>query len=592
MLQSYTSSTTPDTVADRVAKLREALKGADFDGMLVPRADAHQGEYVAPRDQRLAWLTSFTGSAGFAVILRESAGLFVDGRYTIQADEQTDTGVIAPVPFPKIRADTWVPDHIEKGRIAFDPWLHTYDEISRLREAWGDAISLEPASNFIDAIWQDQPPAPKGQIVAHGDEFTGKSGAEKRTELASALKADAAIITQPDSIAWLLNVRGGDIERVPIPHSFALLHKSGQVDWFVDEAKIPSDLNAHLGNGVARHPVAAFEPQVAALSGKIAVDRATAPFVIAEAVTGERIWARDPVALPKACKNPVEIEGARQAHLRDGAAMVEFLAWVDATAGNGETTEIDVAQKLESIRQGTGALKDISFETISAAGPNAALPHYRVSTDSNRVIRKNDILLVDSGGQYRDGTTDITRTIAIGDGLSDARHTATLVLKGMIAISRLHWPRGLAGRDLDPFARAALWADGRDFDHGTGHGVGSYLSVHEGPQRLSRISHEPFQAGMILSNEPGYYREGDYGIRIENLVVVQGPSSEGERAMMSFETITFAPIDRRLMDLDLLNADEIAWLDAYHAEVWDKISGLVSGDAKAWLKNSTAPLTA
>jgi len=592
MLQSYTSSTSPATVADRVAKLRSALKSAGFDGMLVPRADAHQGEYVAPRDQRLAWLTSFTGSAGYAVILQDCAGLFVDGRYTIQATEQTDLEVLTPVAYPATRADGWVPDQIKAGRIAFDPWLHTYDEISRLRGAWGDVITLEPSDNFIDAIWDDQPDAPLGEIAAHSEEFAGKSSADKRAELAKELSADAAVITQPDSIAWLLNVRGADIERVPIPHSFALLHADSTVDWFVDDAKLPGDLGAHLGNGVAHFPVAAFEGKVAGLTGTVAVDRATAPFAIAEAVTGERVWARDPVALPKACKNAVEIEGARQAHLRDGAAMVTFLAWVDATAGNGETTEIDVAQKLESIRKATGALKDISFETISAAGPNAALPHYRVSTDSNRVIRKNDILLVDSGGQYSDGTTDITRTIAIGDGLSDARHTATLVLKGMIAISRLRWPKGLAGRDLDPFARTALWADGRDFDHGTGHGVGSYLSVHEGPQRLSRVSHEPLQAGMILSNEPGYYREGDYGIRIENLVVVQGPEGDGERLMMSFETITYAPIDRRLMDLDQLTDTEIAWLDAYHKAVWDKLSGRVSADAKAWLKAATRPLRA
>ncbi len=590
MLQSYSSATSPTTVAARVAALRAKLAEAGFDGMIVPRADAHQGEYVAPRDQRLAWLTSFTGSAGFAIVLPKITGLFVDGRYTIQADAQTDLSVVTPVPYPGTRAEAWVPEQISKGRVAFDPWLHTSDEVARLRAAWGDAITLEPAPNFVDAVWEDQPAPPMGAVSAHPMEYAGKTSVDKRAELADALEADAAVITQPDSIAWLLNVRGSDIERVPLPHSFAILHKTGRVDWFIAPEKLPAEIAAHLGNEVSLHAADAFEAAVAGLKGRVAVDKATAPYAVAEAVTATRIWARDPVTLPKACKNPVEIAGTRAAHLRDGAAMVEFLAWIDREAGNGQTTEIDVAQKLEDIRHATGALKDISFETISAAGPNAALPHYRVSDESNRVIRQDDILLVDSGGQYLDGTTDITRTVAIGAGLSDARHTATLVLKGMIAISRMRWPEGLAGRDLDPFARAALWADGKDFDHGTGHGVGSYLSVHEGPQRLSRISHERLKPGMILSNEPGYYREGDYGIRIENLVVVEAAGGSGERPMMSFETITFAPIDKRLMDISLMTAAEQAWIDAYHADVWEKLADDVSPAARDWLKEATRPL--
>jgi Xaa-Pro aminopeptidase len=438
---------------------------------------------------------------------------------------------------------------------------------------------------MVDAIWPDQPAAPLGKVFVHPDALAGESSADKRARLAAGLLSvgqSAAILTLPDSICWLLNIRGADVPKNPVVQAFAILSNTGAVDLFIDPAKIGPEVAAHLGPDVQLYAPAAFIPALKALTGPVRVDKTTAPLAVSELV-GQAVWGDDPCRLPKACKNAGEIAGMREAHLRDGAALVEFLAWLDAQSPKGGLSEIAVVQELEGFRRATNALHDISFDTICGAGPNGAIMHYRVSEDSNRAIGQNELLLVDSGGQYRDGTTDITRTVAIGDPGEEARQCYTRVLQGLIAISRARWPRGLAGRDLDPLARQALWLAGQDFNHGTGHGVGAFLSVHEGPQRLSRISEVPLEPGMILSNEPGYYREGTFGIRLENLIVVQVAEAIGDhRDQLSFETLTFAPFDRRLIDADQLSAGDRAWLNAYHAQVLALLSPRLSDFALSW----------
>ncbi|WP_224823333.1 aminopeptidase P family protein [Cognatishimia sp. MH4019] len=595
MFQTFTASTSPDDGPPRLAALRAAMKNEGVDGFLVPRADAHQGEYVAPRDARLAWLTGFTGSAGFAAILADHAGVFIDGRYRVQVKSQV-ADVFTPVPWPETKLADWLIQHLPTGAtVGFDDWLHTQTEVDRLREALAQQeITLTPIGNLVDRIWQDQPAPPSGKMIAYPLEFAGESHADKRARIASDIEdagQDAAVLTLPDSIAWLLNIRGTDIERNPVAHAFAILHKDATLDLYVHGDKA-ADLGAHLGDDIRLHPVAEFEEALAALKGTIRVDPATAPARIFTQITAEIARADDPCILPKACKNATEIEGARTAHLRDAAAMVEFLAWLDAQAP-GSLTEIAVVKELEARRRATNALRDISFETISGAGPNAAIVHYRVTEDTDRVVKPGELLLVDSGGQYIDGTTDITRTVPIGPPEDIHRSCFTRVLQGMIAISRARFPKGLAGRDLDALARFPLWTAGLDYDHGTGHGVGVYLSVHEGPQRISRISDVALKPGMILSNEPGYYREGAFGIRIENLITVRkAPAIEGAdaREMLDFETLTFVPIDRRLIVADMLSPDERAWINAYHQTVFDKIADNVGAEARDWLERATAPV--
>lgn len=599
MFQSFEATSDPTSGPARLAALRKALAAAGVQGFMVPRADAHQGEYVAARDERLQWLTGFTGSAGFAIVLPQVAGVFIDGRYRVQVKHQVDLGHFTPVPWPETKPADWLRQHLpEGGVVAFDAWLHTADEIAKLRAGLEDSgISLEPAANFVDSIWPDQPPAPLGRAFAHPETLAGRASADKRADLAEVLRKAgqrAAVITLPDSICWLLNVRGADVPRNPILHGFAVLHDDARVTLFADAAKFDDATRAHLGPHVTLRPPAAFVPALHTLQGPVRVDRMTAPLAVSRELEEAGIavaWGDDPCRLPKARKNAAEIAATREAHLRDGSAMCEFLCWLDGRAPQGGLTEIDVVTALEGYRRATNALHDLSFDTICGSGPNGAIMHYRVTEGTNRAVGRDELLLVDSGGQYPDGTTDITRTIAIGDPGAEARAAYTRVLRGLIAISRLRFPRGLAGRDLDPLARYPLWVAGQDFDHGTGHGVGAFLSVHEGPQRLSRISEVPLEPGMILSNEPGYYREGAFGIRLENLIVVEeAPALGDNRAHHAFETLTFVPFDRRLILRDTLSPDEIAWIDSYHATVRDRIGPRLSAAARDWLLQATAPL--
>lgn len=593
MFQSFEVTALPEQGPPRLADLRDELARANLDGFLIPRADAHQGEYVSPHDERLAWLTGFTGSAGFCAALREVAGVFIDGRYRTQVKEQV-ADVFTPVPWPETSLADWLKDMLPNGgTVGFDPWLHTVTQIEQARTTLKDTnISLVVSENLVDRIWENQPPPAQEPAKEHPIEFAGESHAAKRARLADTLKTAghaAAVITLPDSICWLLNIRGADIPRNPIAQGFAVLHADETVDLFMAPHKLEG-LETHLGADIRVHDVDGFLPFLDTLTGPVRLDKTSVPVIVAQTLGDKAVWGDEPCALPKACKNAAEIQGSAEAHLRDGAAVVELLAWLDAKAP-GTLTETQVVSQLEAFRRRDNALKDISFETIAGTGPNGAIMHYRVTTQTDSQLQDGHLIVLDSGGQYLDGTTDITRTIAIGTPTEEARDAFTRVLLGMIAISRLRWPTGLAGRDIEAIGRAPLWMAGQDFDHGLGHGVGAYLSVHEGPQRLSRVSHVPLQAGMILSNEPGYYREGAFGIRIENLIVVENaPDLDGgdaHRAMLNWRTLTFAPIDRRLINLDLLDASSRAWIDAYHAETFDKIGPRVGPDALEWLRAAT-----
>ncbi|PPB81233.1 Xaa-Pro aminopeptidase [Albidovulum inexpectatum] len=606
MFQSFETTASPEQGPPRLTLLRREMARAGLDGFIVPRADAHQGEYVAPCDERLAWLTGFTGSAGFCIALRDEAGIFVDGRYRAQVKAQVDLTTFTPVPWPETRPGPWLREKLPQGgRIGFDPWLHTHREIADMRAALsGSGIELVPSANLVDAIWTDRPAPPRGKVRIQPLEYAGESADDKRRRIGAELdKAgqQAVVLTLPDSISWLFNIRGADIPRNPVVQAFAVLRADGTAQIFIDPAKLDDALRAHLGPDVDIRDPDALLPSLGALQGPVRVDPATAPLAVADALSAADIpiaWAEDPCLLPKACKNPAEIRGMEEAHLIDGAAMVEFLAWLDETAPGGALTEIDVVTKLEEFRRATGQLREISFETICGAGPHGALPHYRVTRQTNRALNPGDVVVIDSGGQYPFGTTDITRTILVPrpDGAvdPDARAAFTRVLNGMIAISRLRWPEGLSGAHLDAIARYPLWLAGQDYDHGTGHGVGCHLSVHEGPQRLARTGTVAFQPGMILSNEPGYYREGAFGIRIENLILVEPapdlPGADPHRRMLHFRTLTFAPIDRRLIDVDALSVDERGWLNAYHAQVAQLLAHRVSEPAARWLREATAPI--
>ncbi|HLQ18135.1 MAG TPA: aminopeptidase P family protein [Tabrizicola sp.] len=599
MFQSFESHASPDQGPPRLAALRERLAALGLAGFIVPRADVHQGEYVAARDERLQWLTGFTGSAGFCIVLPDVAGVFIDGRYRTQVKAQVDLGVYTPVPWPEVKPGEWIKEKLTSGVVGFDPWLHTADEVERLKKALeGTGVTVSAVNeNPVDAIWPDQPAAPKGKAFVHPVELAGESHEAKRKRLGEGLRKagqKAAVITLPDSLCWLLNIRGADVPKNPVLHGFAVLKDDGSVDLFVDLGKLDDAVRSHLGPEVAVHPVEGFAAALAGLKGPVRVDKTQAPLAVSDILKGagvEVVWGDDPCRLPKACKNAAEIAATRKAHLRDGAAMVEFLRWLDEASPSGGLTEISVVQALEGFRRATNALHDISFDTICGAGPNGAIMHYRVTEETNRPVQQNELLLVDSGAQYLDGTTDITRTVAVGDPGQEARECYTRVLQGMIAISRVRFPKGLPGRDIDALARFNLWVAGQDYDHGTGHGVGAFLSVHEGPQRISRISEVPLEPGMILSNEPGYYREGAFGIRLENLIVVQeAPALGDNRAQMSFETLTFVPFDRRLILREELSPGERRWLDAYHAEVMEKLGNRVSGATLDWLKDACAPI--
>ncbi|WP_374644463.1 aminopeptidase P family protein [Tabrizicola sp.] len=598
MFQSFDSPASPDQGPPRLALLRTRLAGLGLDGFLVPRADAHQGEYVAARDERLQWLTGFTGSAGFCIVLPGAAGVFIDGRYRTQVKAQVDLAAFTPVPWPEVKPGEWIRQNLSAGRLGFDPWLHTAEEIGKLEASLeGSGVTLSRCvENPVDLIWLDQPAAPLGRVFVQPEALAGEAHGQKRARLAGGLRAAgqrAAVITLPDSISWLLNIRGADVPKNPVVHGFAVLHDDGRVDLFSEPAKFDAAVRDHLGPGVALHPPGEFATALSRLAGPVRLDQGSAPLAVADLLRAAGIevqWGEDPCKLPKARKNPAEIAATREAHLRDGAAMTEFLCWLDRTAP-GDLTEIAVVTALEGFRRATNALHDISFDTICGAGPNGAIVHYRVTRETDRPLRAGELLLVDSGGQYVDGTTDITRTIPIGDPGDAARAAYTRVLQGLVAISRARFPKGLAGRDLDALARFNLWVAGQDYDHGTGHGVGAFLSVHEGPQRISRLSDVPLEPGMILSNEPGYYREGEFGIRLENLIVVEeAPPLGDNRAQLAFGTLTWVPFDRRLILAGRLSPDERDWLDAYHAGVLERLAARVSGPALSWLRDACAPL--
>lgn len=582
--------------AARLADLRGQMKALGLDAFIIPRADAHQGEYVADADARLAWLTGFTGSAGFAIVTETRAGVFIDGRYRVQVRGQVDLAQFTPVNWPETRPSDWLQEALPQGgRVGFDPWLHSRKEIETMEAALGGSIAMIAVeANPVDVIWQDRPAPPVGAARIHPEDLAGESAGQKRARLAAELMAAgqaAALLTLPDSISWLLNIRGSDLPRNPVVQSFAVLSDSGQVSLFADPAKFSPEVRAHLGNEVAILHAEALPAALTDLEGPVRLDPASAPeaaFRILEAAGTTIARGPDPAVLPKARKNAAELAGMRAAHLRDGAAMVRLLAWLDAQ-DPAELTEIDVVRQLEAFRREAGIL-DISFETIMGSGPHGAIVHYRVSEASNRRLAPGELLLIDSGGQYADGTTDITRTVALGEAPQEAVAPYTAVLRGMIALSRARFPKGVAGAHLDALARQFLWSEGLDFDHGTGHGVGAALCVHEGPVRISRAGDMALEAGMILSNEPGYYREGSFGIRIENLVAVTQAEAEPGRTMLGFETLTICPIDRRLIDVRALSRDERIWLDAYHAQVREALSALLEGEALAWLDDATAPL--
>ena len=590
--------------ASRLAALRAELKRRDLSGFVVPRADEHQGEYVPRRSQRLAWLTGFSGSAGLAIVLADRAAIFIDGRYTLAVRGQVDTDAFVPHQIPEQSPETWIAENLPKGgKLGFDPWLQTMDGHERFaracQRAGGDFVPVD--SNPVDAVWPDRPPAPLAPVLPHPDEFAGESSAAKRTRIAGTVKAkgaDVALITAPDSIAWLLNVRGGDVPRTPFALGFALLHGDGHVDLFMDRRKVPDRTLAWLGNAVTLAPPDELAPALDMLgkAGKrVLVESASAPVWAAtrlQAAGVVLIRDADPVALPKACKNAVELDGIRQAHRRDGAAVSGFLGWLARESKTGKLREIEASDRLQALRQETGKLRDLSFDTISGAGPNGAIVHYRASEASQRTLEPGSLYLVDSGGQYRDGTTDITRTVAIGTPSPEMRDRFTRVLKGHIALAMARFPAGTTGSQLDALARYALWQAGLDYDHGTGHGVGAYLSVHEGPHRISKMANNvALQPGMIVSNEPGYYKTDAYGIRIENLVAVREATIEGaDRRYLEFETLTLAPIDLACIEPGLLTDAERQWLNDYHRRVRQTVAPQVDETTRIWLAEATRAL--
>lgn len=604
MRQTFDETTDPSFGAKHLPLVRARLEEQGLDGLLVPHEDEHQNEYLPEANDRLAWLTGFTGSAGAAVVMADRAAVFADGRYTVQVRAQVDADQFEILDLVENGGvPAWLATVPAGSVIGYDARLHSPDALAGLRRAAAKAgAELKSVSpNPLDQAWGDARPAqPAAPVAPHEDRYSGESHASKRARIGQAIcdaGADAAVVTAPASIAWLFNVRGGDVIRTPLPLGQAILNADGTARLFLDPAKVTNELPGWLGDDVQLETPEALNAALDDLTGrKVLIDPAQSSawyFDRLEAAGAVIVRAMDPCALPRAAKNPVEIEGSRQAHIRDGAALARFLHWVDTVAQRTLPDEREIAQALERFREETGALKDLSFDTIAGAGPNGALPHYKPVTRTIRRIEKGSLLLVDGGGQYLDGTTDVTRTMAVGEPSADQRRMFTLVLKGHIAMATVRFPAGTTGHQLDALARLPMWMQGFDYDHGTGHGVGSYLGVHEGPQRIAKlVNSQPLLTGMILSNEPGYYREGHWGIRIETLQVVTEPRPipGGERPMHGFEQLTFAPLDRRLIDVDLLTGDERAYVDAYHAETLAKVGPLLDGEVKAWLTNQCAPL--
>jgi len=590
--------------AARIAALRAELARRGLDGFIMPRADRYQNEYVPPCAERLAWLTGFTGSAGVAVVLAERAVVFVDGRYLVQVHEEVDSAIFAVAHLVDEPPAQWIEANLPAGaKLGYSPWLHTVDGAERLVKACATAGASLVAENDnpIDAVWSNRPPPPLGAVVLHDLRYAGEDAEAKLSRVRSELQrlnAEALVVPDPQAVAWLFNIRGSDVPHTPVVLAFALVLKTGRPALYIDNRKLGDEVRHRLETLADLRADEDFERDLAALGQAkrtVRLDPAACPEAIARLVAdngGIVSRGSDPIAPMKAIKNAAEIAGARAAQERDGAAVTRFLAWFDHAAQSGKLTEIDAVEALESFRRDTGLLKDVSFASIAGAGADGAIVHYRVSRNSNRRIGAGELFLIDSGGQYEDGTTDITRTLAVGAPTADMRRNFTLVLKGHIAIARAVFPDGTSGAQLDSLARQFLWRAGLDFDHGTGHGVGSYLSVHEGPARISKLGSAALKRGMILSNEPGYYRTGAYGIRIENLILVTEaePVAGAEKPLNAFETLTLAPIDTRLVDPALLTAEEIAWFDAYHARVHDRLASLVDPLTRVWLRTATAPL--
>ncbi len=593
----------------RLDALRTELDKRGLDGFVIPISDEHMSEYVGSYAQRLHWLTGFGGSAGSAAVLKEKAAMFTDGRYTVQVREQVDGKLFDYEDVPATSPAKWLAENASKGaKIGYDAWLHGVEwaeEATKLFAKKG--IELVPVDgNPIDAVWADRPEPSKAVAVPHDDKFAGRSSADKRAEIADWLKQegyDATVITALDSVAWVLNMRGEDVDNTPVALSYVLAHADGTAELFIAPEKVTPELTKHFGNAVRVRDRADFEPALADLKGKtIAVDPKHAVAGIFHALeNGGATVVRDadPAVLPKAIKNPAEQQGHRDAQARDGAAVVKYLRWIEENAPSGEVDELTAAAKLREFRGLSPDMKDTSFDTISAAAGHAALPHYKVDEDSNIPIPPSSIYLCDSGGQYMDGTTDITRTVWVGPGEPTAEMVDrnTRVLKGHIELDLARFPDKTSGGALDALARMHLWQAGVDYGHGTGHGVGSYLSVHEGPQRISKPggafpgTETPLQEGMILSNEPGYYKPGEYGIRIENLVLVVDADIEGsEGKYLTFETLTHVPLDRKLVDKDLLTEREILWWNTYHTKTREILAPQLEGEDLAWLERECAPL--
>jgi Xaa-Pro aminopeptidase len=588
----------------RLSALREELARRKLTGFVIPRADQQQNEYVAPSEERLAWLTGFTGSAGMAIVLTQEAALFVDGRYTLQAGKQVDRKAWIVEPLADPPPESWLGKHLSAGdRLGFDPWLHTSAAAERLAAACSKAGAelIAVDTNPLDSVWTERPPPPLAPVTVHGTQFSGELEAEKlrriRLEIIK-LGVDALVLSDSHAVAWSFNIRGADVSHTPLPLSYALVPKNGRPTVFIDHRKLSNSVRDHLGQTADVEEPDALAPKLGDLArsgASIALDSATAADALSRLIVaagGKPVRGNDPVSLLKAVKNITEIEGTRTAHRRDAVALARFLAWIDREAPSGALTEIDTVEALETFRRDTGVLKDVSFPTIAGTGPNGAIVHYRVTRKSNRRISPGDLLLIDSGAQYEDGTTDVTRTIAIGEPTAEMRDRFTRVLRGHIAIARAVFPDGTTGAQLDTLARQFLWQAGVDFEHGTGHGVGSYLSVHEGPARISKLGTTPLKRGMILSNEPGYYKTDAYGIRIENLELVVGTEIAGaEKQVNAFETLTLAPIDRRLINLNMLSGKELDWVNDYHARVRHAVRPHVDEATKVWLDAATAPLS-
>ena len=600
--QTFDDSREHAATPAHVATLRAELKRRGLDGFVVPRADRQQNEYLPASEERLAWLTGFTGSAGATIVLTERAALFVDGRYTVQAKAQVDAKLFSIEHLVDSPPEQWLEQNLKNGaKLGYDPWLHTTENAEKLRKACATAGAELVAvdGNPIDALWKDRPAPPAGKVTLRDVKLAGEAAADKLKRIQSELKklrTDILVVSDPQNVAWAFNIRGADVAHTPLALAFAVIPREGKAALYVDGGKLDNKTRHALEEIAAVHAPDELTRDLGQLNDqRVRLDNASAADALTSLVVGaggKPVRAADPITLMKAVKNHAEIAGSRAAHTRDGVAMARFLAWLDGEAPKGKLTEIDAVEALESFRRDTGLLKDISFPTIAGSGPNGAIVHYRVTRDSNRTLGMNELFLVDSGAQYEDGTTDITRTVALGTPSEEMRDRFTRVLKGHIAIATAVFPEGTSGAQLDPLARTALWQAGLDFDHGTGHGVGSYLSVHEGPARISKLGTVALKRGMILSNEPGYYKTGAYGIRIENLVLVTSAPEPagGEKPLNAFETLTLAAIDRRLIGTRMLTAKERNWVDSYHAHVQEVLSPLLDEKTRAWLDAAARPL--